>query len=68
MRSLKEFSMMNVNELVGSVEKQLEKQIHQKNTKVQKRIMKDSEIFYSKNVIESMTRNLLSNAVKFSPS
>ncbi|MGB3142974.1 MAG: HAMP domain-containing sensor histidine kinase [Maribacter sp.] len=65
--SLKGFSMINVNELVGSVEKQLEKQMHQKNIKVQKHIMKDSEIFYSKNVIESSTRNLLSNAVKFSP-
>lgn len=64
---LKEFTMMNVNDLILSVENQLSEQILQKNLKIKKVIGSDEEIFYSKNVVESVTRNLMVNAVKFSP-
>lgn len=64
---LKEFTMVNVNELILSVENQLSDQIKNKNLKLKKRIPAEEEIFYSKNVIESVARNLLLNAVKFSP-
>lgn len=64
---LKEFTMMNVNELILSVENQLAEQISLKKLNVNKMIGSSEEIFYSKNVIESVTRNLLVNAVKFSP-
>ena len=64
---LKEFSMMNVNDLVAKVENQLSEQILQKKLTIKKIIGFNEEIFYSKNVIESVTRNLMVNAVKFSP-
>ena len=64
---LKEFSMMNVNDLVETVENQLSEQILRKKLKIKKIIGSNEEIFYSKNVIESVTRNLMVNAVKFSP-
>jgi len=66
--SLKEFTMMNVKNLFLSLEGQLSKQIKEKNLTIEKRIKPDAEIYYSKNVIESVIRNLLVNAVKFSPS
>lgn len=65
---LKEFTMINVNDLIQSVEYQLSDQIRNKNLRIKKRIAYEEEIFYSKNVIESVARNLLMNAVKFSPS
>lgn len=65
---LKEFTMINVSDLIQSVEYQLSDQIRNKNLKIIKRIAYEEEVFYSKNVIESVARNLLMNAVKFSPS
>ncbi len=65
--SLKEFTMINVDDLIVSVENQLSDQLFRKRIKIVKRFDYRKEIFYSKNVIESVTRNLLVNAVKFSP-
>ncbi|TLP81031.1 sensor histidine kinase [Maribacter sp. ACAM166] len=65
--SLKEFTMINVEDLILSVENQLSDELVHKRIKIVKRIGFNEEIFYSKNVIESVTRNLLLNAVKFSP-
>ena len=64
---LKEFSLININDLILTIENQLQDQIKRKELKIVKTVNSDSEIFYSKNVIESVTRNLLINAIKFSP-
>ena len=64
---LREFTMMNVNDLIEGVEDQLSEQILKKKLRIKKMIGSGEEIFFSKNVIESVTRNLMMNAVKFSP-
>ena len=65
--SLKEYTTINVKELIHGLENQLAEQLHFKKLRIDSKIDFNAEIYYSKNVIESVTRNLLLNAVKFSP-
>ena len=65
--ALKEYSMFNIYDVISSIEVQLKAQISSKKLRIKNNVPRDLEVYYSKNVIESVTRNLMVNAVKFSP-
>ena len=62
-------SYMNVNlyELIETIRDQYAQDLKDKNLKLVNNVAVDYELFYSKEVFETVIRNLLTNAIKFSP-
>ncbi|MET1260828.1 HAMP domain-containing sensor histidine kinase [Flagellimonas sp. DF-77] len=65
--ALKSYMDVNVHELVEGIRAQYEQNLSGKNLKLVNEVATDFNLFYSKEVFQTVIRNLLTNAIKFSP-
>ena len=65
--ALKSYMDVNVHELVEGIRAQYEQNLSGKNLKLVNEVATDFNLFYSREVFQTVIRNLLTNAIKFSP-
>ena len=65
--ALKSYMDLNIHVLVNDIRKQYTENLSHKKLQLVNDVDMDLQMFYSKEVFETVIRNLLTNAIKFSP-
>jgi len=65
--TLKSYMDINIHELVEEIRGQYDQNLEGKGLKLINEVATDFNLFYSKEVFQTVIRNLITNAVKFSP-
>ncbi len=65
--TLKSYMDINLYELVEGIKNQYSQNLSEKNLSLVNAVDKEFNLFYSKEVFQTVIRNLLTNAIKFSP-
>ncbi len=65
--TLKSYMDINLYELIENIREQYDQNLDEKKLKLVNGVDKEFNLFYSKEVFQTVLRNLMTNAIKFSP-